>query len=660
MQDNIKDNSSAEERDRVRLDTTDPYLRNRPQSQSNKLMMSLSVVAVTLISWFLLLICLGVDNLTNPWTMDGATSSHYHYDFHAFIYTLLNPSPGQSRAVMQSVMNDMAFIFGLLVTFMGITMQFASERTTSHVITLFIEDKIVRAVLGLSVISNAFAAWIYLEVGYYHTPRCAVVVTIVAVTVELVILFPFLAYLFVFLETEKVATNLMMNGLNAVVGTINTHSKDTNIDEEKRKRKTYEYQTQTILSIEYLMDAAISSIKKKQRNVAAEIVDALCSFCMHYVSNIKPSAPAEWFRIPIAVQQSPDFLILNAESVEEIYTRHMWVEWKVLRQYQTLFQEGLRWFKETCYHVCINTRIIAETAAMKGDMHVLDLCVKFFNTFLRASINLSDQKVVYNCLFQYRQLAENLLNPQCVTADLAARSLKIAKFTRYYAWACNQRGLIFLVETVAQDLRALCQVSVRHYINCRATAEKNFQREMHDKLLQVLLSISDIVEFKRGVIRAQIMLAVYYISEDQNNFASLIKRQVDRPENKNLLMSLNEELKTSATSEFWEVSERGKNFTYMEPRLRPYLQIFYDSFGWYQQARGDEWTQFLRSKEGTEFKIQQELNNFEANISELNEDEDEYTDDDEYDEEEGQLGFDEDDDAAQTARSAASSHRGSD
>lgn len=71
--------------------------------------------------------------------------------------------------------------------------------------------------------------------------------------------------------------------------------------------------------------------------------------------------------------------------------------------------QALRWFKEVCYHLCINTRIIGETAAKHGDLYVLDLCIKFFNTYLRNAINLNDFRVVYNSLFQYRQLAESLI-----------------------------------------------------------------------------------------------------------------------------------------------------------------------------------------------------------------------------------------------------------
>jgi hypothetical protein len=139
------------------------------------------------------------------------------------------------------------------------------------------------------------------------------------VILQLVMLFPFLAYLFFFLDAEEVVTNIMANGLNAIVASINKHG--TNTDKN---------QVSATLSIEYLMDGALSSLKKKNKNVTSEILDAFCSFVMHYTA-IKDKTPLVWFEVPLWIRQSPDFLILNDEGIKDIVDRQLWVEWKVLR-----------------------------------------------------------------------------------------------------------------------------------------------------------------------------------------------------------------------------------------------------------------------------------------------------------------------------------------
>jgi hypothetical protein len=388
------------------------------------------------------------------------------------------------------------------------------------------------------------------------------------------------------------------------------------------------------------MDGALSSLKKKNKSITSEILDAFCSFVMQYTA-IKKHAPPVWFDVPLWIRQSPDFLILNDEGIKDLVDRQLWVEWKVLRQYQNLFVEAIKFYKEMCYHICINTRIIAETAANHGQFHTVDLCIKFFNTYLRMAINLNDVRVMYNTLFQYRQLAELLLDrDRGSSKELTARALKIAKFIRYYGFIAFQKDLFFLVETVAQDLRIICETAIRSSTATRTggggagRAGWNPSRaifgNVHDKLLATFLSLGDFTASsgaKRGVVRAQVILATFYITEDQFVHARKIFRQLDKEENKQLLLSIREELSMATTKEFWEVSERGANFAYLEPKLRSHLFRF---FGWFPWAAGGRqvdiaWEEFKQSSAGKQLRVQQELQNFET---ELAEDEDDDDDDD--------------------------------
>lgn len=123
-------------------------------------------------------------------------------------------------------------------------------------------------------------------------------------------LVPFLAFLFDFLEAEKVANTFTEQGLTAIVQFINQDRTDSpfHMSTEERQRLIVKQQVLNIIvrftlqqnitseQVEFLMDAAITSIKKRQRNVAAEIVDALCSFCMHYLDSIKSQVRAVFFR----------------------------------------------------------------------------------------------------------------------------------------------------------------------------------------------------------------------------------------------------------------------------------------------------------------------------------------------------------------------------
>eukprot|EP00727_Mastigamoeba_balamuthi_P005802 m51a1_g1841 hypothetical protein (768) ;mRNA; f:565696-568463 len=566
-------------------------------------------------------VCLGIDRAMQDWMLDGSVPTEYDYSLSAFVYTIMNPNPDQARGVMDAVTNTMAFMFGLLVTVIGIVLQFASDKITSHVTSLFFKSRVILGALAYVLVSNAFALWVDQECGPFHSPRIAVLLSVVMVDLQVVMLFPFLAYLFYFLDAEQVITNIARHGLDAVVNSITSRGPNNERN-----------QVNATLAVEYLMDGALSSIKKKNKNITSEIIDAMCDFLVHYAA-LKDKTPDVWFQIPLWIRQSPDFLILNDEGVKEMVERKTWLEWKVLRQYQNLFVEAIKFFKEMCYHICINTRLIGETAAGHNQLHSIDLCIKFFNTYLRTAINLVDVRVVYNTLFQYRLLAELLIDrSRGASKDLALRSLKIAKFCRYYAHLCQQRNLFFLVETVAQDLRILCQVAIKSAVpeDKRSAGRAGFNpnraifQQVHDKLLSILLSINDFTgttDARRGVIRAQAILGIYYLTEKQVGQARRIIKVLDRDDYKDLLMSIKEEMSMSTTREFWEVSERGANFTYMEPRLRQNLDAFFGMFAWFAQMQtSDAWAAFQKSAGGKQLRVQQELQNFEAEMPDEDED----------------------------------------
>eukprot|EP00727_Mastigamoeba_balamuthi_P005508 m51a1_g1577 hypothetical protein (817) ;mRNA; r:96781-100057 len=587
--------------------TVDPFLRNRPKLRVGGSMYHHAPVILG-VTFGLLLACYGLDNgMTRVWSYKGMVPAKYDYSFNALVYTIMNPNPDQCRSVLEGVTNIMSVVFAVLVTLIGLVLQFASEKVTSHCLTLFFKDKFITGGLSAVIITQAFSFWIYLECGDHHSTRIGMVVCVALVNIELMFLFPFLTYLFFFLDPEVVVTKIMTNGLNAVVAAINSQG----VDNAK-------HQIRATLAVEYLMDGALSSIKKKNKNIASEILDALCSFLMHYIS-IKDSAPDVWYDIPLWLKQSPDFLIVNAEELKVLEKRQLWMEWKVLRQYHNIFVEAIKFFKEMCYHICINTRIIGETAALHQQMHTVDLCIKFFNTYLRTAINLIDVRVVYNTLFQYRQFAELLLDKdRGSTKELATRALQIAKFVRYYAFLCQQRNLSFLVETVAQDLRVMCEVAIRSSLPERTKTGKVGWNPARVVFQQTLLSFTDFAstpDARRGVLRAQVILAVYYLTLNQTAQARKIYKAMDREENKEILLSIREELSMGTTKEFWEVSERGSNFTYLEPHLVEQLGNFFGNFAWFTDHHSEEvWKTFINSAAGKNLRVQQELQKFDEDI----------------------------------------------
>jgi hypothetical protein len=114
-----------------------------------------------------------------------------------------------------------------------------------------------------------------------------------------------------------------------------------------------------------------------------------------------------------------------------------------MKQYLELFNESINTMEEVCYHVALNSRIIAQAAGgERGDVFTLDLCIKFFNTYLRSGMNQKSVHCMYIVMAQYRSLAEVCINygvhlkegansNEKLARALEDRVVQICKYMRY-------------------------------------------------------------------------------------------------------------------------------------------------------------------------------------------------------------------------------------
>jgi hypothetical protein len=137
----------------------------------------------------------------------------------------------------------------------------------------------------------------------------------------------------------------------------------------------------------------------------------------------------------------------------------------------------------------------------------------------------------------------------------------------------------------------------------------SFRSPVHDKLLQIFLTIddgSDGVTDKglQGVRRAQIILGTTYILGNAPHYAKQIQEEI-ADESQKRLWGLLQELQNVSNREFWEVSERGTNFIFLTPEQKQQLPVF---FSWFKNFFAEEvpWDPVETKK----FARQQALLNF--------------------------------------------------
>lgn len=477
--------------------------------------------------------------------------------------------PETMQDALASLAQIIAAVLGIAITVVSIVVQLAATRYTSRVADLFFRDRINLGVMGFFVVACVEALWVSFTVHRDHIPQVTIVATIVMASGSLLVLVPYFAYVFDFLDPEKVIARI---GAQTLARATDPKSDDRSAnDAGGAAAATENRQALATSGLAHLADIAVNALGQKDKVIASDASAALRTVLVDYQAK-KSQLDPTWFAIGPDLRKDPDFVALAPDSVEELARRRTWLEWKGLRQIREVFGAALTTMPEMAHVVAIDTRYVGEAALAAGDREVLGLTVKFMNTYLRAAVNARDVRTAYNVLNQYRQLAGALLDAGRGTSGWTQAALvEIAGHFKYYARLAHAAGLSFVTETAAYDLCELCE---------RASAAA---AACHDRLLAVFLEIDKEPETKaeelalRGVRKAQAKLASYYLLHEQPARARRIYEDMAH-ESAERLRSIRDEMLAITSKDFWEVVDRGQNFDYLSDERKAKLRQFFAEF----------------------------------------------------------------------------------
>ncbi|MBN2525458.1 MAG: DUF2254 domain-containing protein [Deltaproteobacteria bacterium] len=449
-------------------------------------------------------------------------------------------------------------ILGVSITVVAIIVELASNRYTARITDLFMASGVNIGILSFFVVTGMLCLWVTVTTSNQMVPHVGSVVTIVCVAVCLILLLPYFAFVFNFLNPHNIIDRMAASVFHAI--------EKGGVDERFPDRM----KSNCVRGIEQLSDVASGAIESKDKVVCMHAVDALGRLTCDYLE-IKPKLHAEWFTLTTHMRDNPDFVSMQKDVLADIEHKNYWLEMKILRQYQMLYGESLNRMRDINYLLAINTRRIAEQALKNDNEQIVSLCVKFFNTYMRATINARDVRTAYNILNQYRLLAQTVLESRksLIAVDIARRF-------KYYGQLGFAMGLPFVLETAAYDLCDLNELAYR------------LDTPVKKQLLDIFLEVDKEAEADhsleaslRGVRKAQIKLATFYLVEGAQSLARTIFEDM-QDELPSRLSSIRQELKSIRTREFWEINDRGINFDYLESDRRAALEMF---FGWFPKSR---------------------------------------------------------------------------
>ncbi len=458
--------------------------------------------------------------------------------------------PSSITDAVSSLAGMIAAVFGIVITVVSIIVQLSADRYTG-VARMFLRDRVNQAVFAYYIVACVSGVWLSVSVHQDYVPRAALIGMMIATTGGLVVMAPYFGYVFWFLEPMNIVSRIR----SQAVRTIERGADDP--------RACHAAQAATLIAMEELTDITSNSISGKDKIIASGAVDALKDFTLAYIQ-LKPRATGAWFDIGPGIEDNPDFVAMDRESLRDLVSRRTWVEWKVMRQYLGIYNEALAAMRDIDYLIAIDTRYIGEAAARVKDDELVKLVYRFMNSYLRATLNARDVRTAYNVLNQYRLLTQSMLREGCTEAAVEA-----VRYMSYYGHTSFDMNLTFVTETIAYDMAALCE----HAHELGAPEEERMLRDFLDldQPLRTRLQEKALL----GVRKAQAKLAAYYLARGEEAKARHISidMQAEPPER---LLAIRRSLESVTTKDFWEITDRGRTFEYMPEEQRAHLATFFD------------------------------------------------------------------------------------
>jgi hypothetical protein len=468
---------------------------------------------------------------------------------------LLYPPNDAAIQTLSTAGQTVAAVLAIAITVVAIVVELAANRYTSRITEMFIRDRITQAVMALFIVTTVlclWVAWAYAEPanGASPIPHAGFALVMLLLTICLIVLLPYFVFVFAFLEPGRVINRIRTQTLEAVL----TPGAPTPMR-----------QIEAVRNIEQLTDVALTSLENRDKTIAMAAVDALQGIVLDF-QQMRESLAPDWFVVSGPLAHDPDFVAMSPRLLESISRRKIWLELKVVKQFLTIFNEALNGSRDVHSLIGIRARGIAANALARGSLDLFDLMVRFFNSCLRAAINARDVRTAYYTVHQYRMVAEHAL-----TEGAPDRAVAISKHLRFYGLVSYTADLPFLLETVAYDLCTLDELAFEHkspvaedIFRIVLQADKEAEGGVQERSL-------------RGVRKAQARLATFFLlRNDRAHVRAIQQDMVGEPTD--FLASICDELKCEESAEYWEVTDREENFSWLPPERRARLDEFFAFF----------------------------------------------------------------------------------
>ncbi|TAN32406.1 DUF2254 domain-containing protein [bacterium] len=457
---------------------------------------------------------------------------HYH-SIKDFFY----PDPTAAAGTLGLVGSAEGVTLSIVIVSVVFGIQTTSSRYSPRIIGIFIRNPLNALVLSFALASILYTFLVRSEVKVDYVPLWSVAAAEVFALVNFAILLPYVGYVFEVMRAETLVSSIMRRARRKLRGSVNSpHS---------RRRRT-----ELMTSIAQVTDIAFGSIQLGDMPVCVLSIEVLGKFLAEDYLTVKKDFPADWFQVGHAELPGSSDQILA-----EVNRAGTWFAYTVMSSFVDMVGLTPVHRKEAVHAIAVATRSAGLAAIRAGDAETAELCMRFFNTYLRAAINQSAPRFASTIMNEYRRFAIGALEARPDLAVEAAAHL--LRYGRHF----DEAGMPATFGAAAEDVADLA-------IEARARDPE----VSHRLALLLVRNLLELIPNARpiglnGLFKGVAKLTFWAMAAEQKDIARILIEGIAAapPDFVDAALDRMESMRNGL---FWEVNERVISFDWVEEPLR--------------------------------------------------------------------------------------------
>src|SRR5213082_2808913 len=321
----------------------------------------------------------------------------------------------------------------LIIVLLGVMfgIQTTSARYSPRIIDIFTRNALNAFVLTFALASILYTFLVRSEVKVNYVPMASVAVAEVLALINFALLFPYVLYTFEVMRAETLVSGIMRRARKELRGA--TH-----------RRRSLQHRSALLTCLAQVSDIAFGSVELGDMPVCLLSVEVMGDFLAREYLPVKKNLNPEWFKVAHAELPGA-----SDQIIAEVNRAGTWFAYTVMSSFVDMVGLTPLHRKEADYAIAVATRKIGLAAIDVGDSEVAELSLRFFNTYLRASINRSAPTFASGIMNEYRRYAIGALEWRRDLAVEAAAHL--LRYGRHF----DEAGMPAIFGAAAEDVADL-------------------------------------------------------------------------------------------------------------------------------------------------------------------------------------------------------------